>query len=198
MVAGLFKFCRRRLTQAHALRPRLHRGMPAPGPGGPAAAATRAPGRPAGEPALTGHQWNRVLSRCSAKSPAWTMSGAALDGSHVNITESRWPWPVSKSTWRCRVGRTSATHISRETMTTFDVRLGGHECGIRGNLKLGNDGLTWTSQNGDRKLSINKNDADSAEWFRTGPKHFQFRVRQSDQSQHRCQIERCSHIMSIR
>ena len=70
-------------------------------------------------------------------------------------------------------------------MTTFDVRLGGHEGGLRGTLKLGNDGLSWNSQNGDRRITVNKSDAESAEWFRTGPKHFQFRVRQSDNVQFR-------------
>ena len=70
-------------------------------------------------------------------------------------------------------------------MTTFDVRLGGHEGGLRGTLKLGNDGLSWNSQNGDRRVTVNKSDAESAEWFRTGPKHFQFRVRQSDNVQFR-------------
>ena len=71
-------------------------------------------------------------------------------------------------------------------MSTFDVRLGGSvDGGLRGTLKLGSDGLSWTSQNGDRKVLVNKRDAESAEWFRTGPKHFQFRVRQSDNVQFR-------------
>ncbi len=86
----------------------------------------------------------------------------------------------------CRKFQARATHISRETMSTFDVRLGGSvDGGLRGSLKLGSDGLSWTSQNGDRKVILNKRDAESAEWFRTGPKHFQFRVRQSDNVQFR-------------
>ncbi len=74
-------------------------------------------------------------------------------------------------------------------MSTFDVRLGGSEGGLRGTLKLGSDGLSWTSQNGERKVMVNKRDAEGAEWFRTGPKHFQFRVRQSDNVQFRLLLE---------
>ena len=75
-------------------------------------------------------------------------------------------------------------------MSTFDVRLGGSvDGGLRGTLKLGSDALSWTSQNGERKVIVNKRDAESAEWFRTGPKHFQFRVRQSDNVQFRLLIE---------
>ncbi len=88
----------------------------------------------------------------------------------------------------------SSYTISRE-MTTFDVRLGGIEGGLRGTLKLGGDGLSWNAQNGDRKISVSKSDAESAEWFRTGPKHFQFRVRQSDNVQYRslnCFIRLCT------
>ncbi len=86
---------------------------------------------------------------------------------------------------------TRATPILPGTMSTFDVRLGGSvDGGLRGTLKLGSDGLSWTSQNGERKVIVNKRDAESAEWFRTGPKHFQFRVRQSDNVQFRLLIEK--------